>query len=171
MVLHICHHMEDAPGFGSVVLNKVLYYSDHTVFVQSGKTISGFTYIKQENGPTPQPSEFLPLRSALESAGQLKIVPKTYFGRIQKRPYALRPANVSVFSPEEVEAMDGVIEVFKSANAKLASDVSHMEFGWELAKIGETLPTFTYLLTEGEINDADTAWALESIREYESGVR
>jgi hypothetical protein len=173
LILHICKKMENVAGFGSVVLAKVLFYTDHSQYLEHGRTITGFKYIKQKNGATPAPAQFLPLRDDLIREGKLIIRETPYLGRIQKRPVAREFPNLSVFSPEEVSVIDSIIEYFKDANATMASELSHDELGWQLAAPREEIPPCAYLLTEAEVDDSDIEWAEQQIEEYqrETAVR
>ena len=50
LILYVCHKMEDCHGFGAIVLNKALYYIDHVNYLQEGRKLTGFKYIKQRRG-------------------------------------------------------------------------------------------------------------------------
>jgi hypothetical protein len=166
LILYACHKMADGPEFGSTVLNKVLFYADHAFYVKHGRTITGLTYVKQEAGPTPSPKQFLPLREKMISERSLKIKESSYLGKIQKRPVALAVPDLSIFSGEEVAAIDEIIEVFKGVNATTASAISHSEMGWQLARLKEEIPTFAYLLSEAELSEDDIQWGKDCVEEH-----
>jgi hypothetical protein len=165
LILYVCRKMADGPEFGSTVLNKVLFYADHTFYVQQGKTITGLTYVKQESGPTPSPKQFSPLRERMINEGALKIKESSYLGKIQKRPVALATPDLEKFSGKEVATIDEVIEVFKGVNAATASEISHSELGWQVAGMMEEIPPFAYLLSEAELTEDDIKRAKEYIAE------
>lgn len=160
MLLYLVTRLQDCPSFGSVLLNKVFYYSDHINYLKRGKTISGLSYVKQEFGPTPAPKEFMPLRERMISAGSVEMHEvETFGGRIQKRLVPKKDYQLGHFTSEEVSLMDEVIKQCRTFNASEISDNSHNELAWQLAGPLEPLPSFTYLLTKSELNQDDLIWA------------
>lgn len=145
MILHICRKME-GEKCGATLLNKILYYADHAYYLAHGSTISGMSYIKQRKGPTPKPSEFLPLRTGLIVADELEIKPEPVFGYLMHRHVAKRDARIDVFSQEQIDFIESTIEQFKSYSATEASEISH-NAPWLIANEGDELPTFSYLIT------------------------
>ena len=167
LLLYICDKMKDEKGFGSTVLNKVLYYVDSINYLHTGEPLSDLTYIKQKNGPTPKPSQFLPLRTHLISEGKLKVNLVDFFGRTQKRPECLINPNLERFTANEVSLIDRIIDQFKEIDGTLASHISHQEPAWEIANSMEELPFYTFLLTPQEdLNADDIDWATQSISEH-----
>lgn len=165
-ILYVSHKMADEASFGSIVLAKILYYLDHAYYVATGKTITGFRYVKQVNGPTPHPAEFLSLKREMIKDKELREEEVPYFGKLQKRCVAVQPPNVTCFSSQEISVMDEIICGFKGVNAKTASDVSHEELSWKLAEQMEELPPFTFLLSEGQLTSEDIEWANKVIKEH-----
>jgi len=167
-ILYICNRMSDCPGFGSVMLNKVLYYADHTHFLKSGKTITGFGYIKQQFGPTPKPSEFLPIKERLKSEKKLEEKHVEVFGRFQKRPVALTPKDDSGFTSSEVADLEEIISAFSGATGTMVSELSHAHLAWKMAELMEELPHYTYLLTEAQLEEKDLKWGRSQIASHKS---
>jgi hypothetical protein len=165
-ILYICNRMSNCPGFGSIMLNKVLYYADHTHFLKNGKTITGFGYIKQKFGPTPKPAEFLTIKENLKSERKLGEKQVEVFGHFQKRPVALVPHDVSCFSSSEVADLDEIISAFSGATGTMVSDLSHSSLAWKLADLMEELPHFTYLLTESQLEEKDLKWGRSQIEAH-----
>jgi len=72
--------------------------------------------------------------------GLLKIVRRPYFQTVQQVPIALRDPNLSVFGPEELQALDGAIEELRGKTATEVSSLSHQWFNWwDLLKAKETI--------------------------------
>lgn len=165
-ILYICHKLSDQKTFGGTVLNKVLYYIDHANYIQTGKTLTGFGYIKQVNGPTPNPDELLALKQELMKSGELREYEVQYFGKLQKRLKPPYHPSISCFSGEEIALMDEIIETFSGINATDASNISHGDLSWNLAKQMEELPPSVCLLTESTLNSEDIAWGKRMIRTY-----
>lgn len=166
LVLYICEKLKDEDTFGSTVLNKVLYYIDSVQYLKTGSPISKFGYIRQKNGPTPKPAQFLRLRDELINEGRMGIEDKESFGYIQKRPVAITRASREVFSGEEMSIIDQIIEAFKDVNATIASYVSHHQMAWQSARNMEELPLYTYLITRAELTEEDIAWGNSKANEY-----
>lgn len=162
MVLYISNKLQDCTGYGSVVLNKVLFYADATAFLKTGKTISGFTYIKQKNGHTPG-NTFVNMRTRMISSGAVEMKDVERFGKVQKRLIPRKAPSLLAFSGEEISFMDEVCEFAKELNATQMSEYSHKELGWILAREFEEIPACAYLLTNSEINENDVKWAKDKI--------
>jgi hypothetical protein len=173
LILYICHKLESSPGFGATVLNKALYYIDHSYYVSFEKKLTGFKYVKQQFGPTPKPSEFLPICSSLFAKNRIEEKSVEFFGRRQKRFCALEMPDLTVFRSEEIALIDSVIDTISNHHGTSISNASHEELGWKLAKMMEEIPPFAYLLTETELNQNDVDWAIKTIHEYSpsSGIR
>lgn len=167
-ILYVSRKMETAAGFGSVLLNKVLYFMDHTQYVKTGETITGFSYIKQLRGPTPNPAQFLPLKNDMVEKREIREKSVEKFGFIQKRVIAIAHADVSKFAPEEIALMDEVIETFMDVSATAASDLTHDMLAWKIAVLKEELPHFTYLLSQADLTDEDLRWGEEAIAKFKA---
>lgn len=159
LLLHICEQLKGEDTFGSVVLNKVLYYIDNISYLKTGKPISEFTYIKQDMGPTPSPRQFLSLRDKLIAEGRFTILEENCFGKTKKRPVSLQYPDLDSFSGEEMHLIDSVVNAFKKVNGTDASNFSHEEICWQIARPMEELPFHTYLLTKEPLNESDIEWA------------
>lgn len=168
LILYIAHKMCEEKGFGATVLNKVLYYVDNLSYLERGKPISGFTYIKQDRGATPAPRLFMPLKKEMIDNELAMEIEVNHFGRIQKRLIAKVDAQLNLFSSEEIALIDRIIEEFNGTNATIVSTVNHKELAWEFASDREELPPYTYLLTKAPIEEEDIEWAHKMIDEYET---
>lgn len=165
LIVHICDRLKGEKTFGSIVLNKVLYFIDNLRYQEKGMPISGFDYIRQNNGPTPKPIQFLSIREDLISDGSLKIEQRKYFSTIQKVPKALRNADLTDFLSDEILLIEDVIDAFRDVNASVASGLTHEFMAWRIAKPMEDLPFHTFLLGTGseDLTEEDLKWIKESI--------
>ena len=170
LILYVCRQMDDCPETGAIVLNKVLYYIDHLHYLRYGKKLTGFAYIKQRFGPTPKPSEFLPIRQALIDSDRLEEKTVDYFGRAQKRLYAKERADLSLFTQDEVALIGEIVNSLSGINGKLVSEITHDELSWKLADLMEELPDYAYLLTEAQLEQSDLDWAKKVINGYSPTV-
>ncbi|MBS1595768.1 MAG: SocA family protein [Bacteroidetes bacterium] len=165
LILYICSKMFNDPSFGAVKLNKVLYYVDHISYLRNGKALSTFSYVKQVNGPIP--AELMGVQNALIKAQKLEIqIKELIVGTHKKKPIALVRPEVESFSAQEIQLIDEVIEMTWDYSGKGISDFSHEALAWKVAKIGESLPMFTYLLTEADLCEADYIRAEKFIKRH-----
>lgn len=164
LLLYIISKLEDCPNNGAVLLNKILYYIDSIHYLKYGRPVSSFAYIKQENGPTPAPADFMPLRERLIKDGHIEMQEKEHLGYIQKKLTAKKQFDISYFGADELALIDMVIEDCKPFTASKISHYSHQEMAWKLASKFEELPLYTFLLSQSEIEEDDVKWARETIR-------
>jgi len=155
LMLYIADRCSDDPDYGATKLNKILFYSDFYSYGLLGQPITGATYFKLDKGPAPK--SLLPVRSQMESDGDIVIHKKNRFGKEQHRVVPLREADLSNFTAKEIAIVDQVIAKFCGANADKVSLFSHREMSWQLANIREDIPYETVFicndpLTETEIN-------------------
>src|SRR5688572_4293177 len=87
LILYVSQRCASKRNFGSVILYKILYFSDNFAYGKLGQPITGAEYMKEKHGPIPRTA--LPARQELESEGRLAIeeIPKGR-GKL-KKPIAL----------------------------------------------------------------------------------
>jgi len=144
LILLIAKRSEGDPAFGAVKLNKLLFHCDFSAYLTFGKPITGQEYFALKNGPTPR--RLLPVTEKMEKRRDLAFQKVNYYGRIQKRPVALRPPNYSLFTPHEVALIDEIVQTWRGKNATEISDHSHLFIGWKVAREKETIPYSTALI-------------------------
>ena len=147
LLVYVARRSADDPTFGSVKLNKILYYADFAAFRLLGQPITGATYQKLHEGPAPR--ELLRCRAELIRSGKANIESVPYFTGIQKRLVITHgcEADTEIFNPQEIELVDQVINYFWGKTAREVSDFSHREPGWILSEDRETIPYETALLS------------------------
>ena len=168
LLLYIANKMEDNPHYGSIILNKTLYYIDHIHYLKTGNKITNFNYINQERGHTPLPSQFVPQREKMIKEGLVELIEVERFGKIQKRLKAIAKADASVFTEEELETIDKVIVDITPYTATDISNETHKELSWLLSETKEELPPFTFLLTKEDLCEDEINWATTRAYEHES---
>ena len=133
-------------------LNKILYYSDFDAYRLLGQPITGATYWKLQAGPAPK--ELIPARGDLIANQRLRLDERQYFNRVQKRLTVIEggAANREMFTAEEKQVVDSVIEFPGPMSAREASDYSHREPGWILAVEWEVIPYETAWLNGDPID-------------------
>jgi hypothetical protein len=138
LILFIASRSEQDPLFGSVKLNKLLFYADFLAYVKLGKAITEQEYMRLPKGPAPR--VMLPTLKDMEAKKTLARKERDFYGRTQKVPVALREANLEKFTADEIAVVTEVINTLKSKNAKGISTLSHKFDGWKLAGDRETIP-------------------------------
>jgi hypothetical protein len=159
LILYISDRQERDEFFGSVRLAKTLFYADFLYYVKTGRSITGEKYVRRQNGPMPD--AFLPMRDALQREGALVMKERLVMGYTQKRPIAIREADLSAFSADEISMVDYVMEKLEGSTATVVSALSHRFEAWELAGDGEEIPYFTALISDREPTSEDFAYARE----------
>lgn len=159
LVLYVCNASESDSAFGSIKLNKLLFYSDFLHYLQYGVSITGLEYQKLERGPAPRLMK--PLMDDMKESNQFAIAERNYFGCAQKKPVALREADIAKFSAQEIATVSHVLRIFQKHNGMEISELSHNFPGWQLAEEGETIPYSAALLDQRELTTRERQWAQE----------
>lgn len=144
LILLISERSQNDPTFGAVKLNKLLFYCDFVAYLTFGNPITGQEYFALKNGPAPR--RLKPVTTKMQNDGEFAIQETQYCGYPQKKPIALRPADVSVFTPQELNLIDQIIQKHRGKNATQISDQSHLFEGWRVAREQETIPYQTALV-------------------------
>jgi len=162
LVLYICSKCEPKE-FGSTKLNKVLWYSDMFSYLYLQKPITGEIYVKRQFGPVPK--HIIPIITEMEYENQIVTRNAELFGYDKKEYIALKKADLSSFTADEISMVDDLIEfICKEHTAKTISEASHDRI-WELAEIGEEIPYHAFLASKiGEIDKEDVEWATKDAR-------
>ena len=159
LILYISAKCEDDDRFGSVKLNKILFYSDFIQYGKSGASITGQDYRRLKRGPGP--TRLLPIRNRLVEAQDVELENRERFGLTQIRTVALRGADLSGFSSAEIALVDDVIGALWDDSATDVSEVSHRFPGWKLAEPMEEIPYQSVFLSERELTSSEREFALE----------
>ena len=136
-ILYVSKKCEDAPFFGLVKLNKIIWRADFESFAQRGQPVTGRQYQRLKQGPAPV--EMLPVLNELQANGLLllKKVPQGNYE--EQRPIALEDPVLNLFSPQDIECLDRSILSYWEMTGKEASDVSH-GIAWRSREDGEAMP-------------------------------
>ncbi len=151
LILYISKRCDCDPNFGSVMLNKILFFSDFQSFAKTGRPITGVEYFKLPQGPAPR--RMKPIQDGLVSSGELGIALRDRHGLTQKRPTALREPNLALFTAEEIAMVDGVIAELDGYTAKSVSDLSHRTRAWTVVGERESIPYQYALLSSRPLGD------------------
>jgi hypothetical protein len=138
LLLYAADRLADDPAGGAVKLNKVLFFAEFAHMRRHGHPITGAEYQKLKWGPAPW--RLLPLRQRLLDGGTARMHDETYQGFVQERLVPLREPDLSLFTPDELAAVDQVVGELYGMSATDASLMSHDEVGWQMVEERETIP-------------------------------
>ena len=145
LILYVAERSSDDAYFGATKLNKILFYSDFYAYGYFGESITGQTYFRLDHGPAPR--RLLPIQDEMIRTGEIVLQSVERYTFRQKRVVPLRPANLELFSPEELELVQEVMELLRDKSALEASELSHTFLGWELVGDREDIPYSTIFLS------------------------
>jgi hypothetical protein len=145
LILLISEWSQADEKFGAIKLNKLLFHCDFSAFLTFNKPITGQEYFALPQGPAPK--HLLPITKRMQARQELAYQQVLYHGFLQKRPIALRTAEVSVFTPSEMKLISQTVQRFWNMSASEISDQSHLFLGWKTAKEKETIPYSTALVS------------------------
>lgn len=139
LVLYVSKRSEDDRYFGATKLNKLLFFADTLAYGYFGKPITGAVYQALPQGPAPK--KLLPIRKQMIQNHELTIRRERAGRFIQHRPTALRNADVSVFTAQELDLVNEIMGLLRDRSANEISELSHVaSVGWQIAGEGEEIP-------------------------------
>lgn len=149
LILLISELSEGDEYFGSTKLNKLLFFSDFVSYQRTGQSISGYAYKAQPEGPML--NGFYGVRDRLEELGEIVVREKDFWGYSQHRTIALRSAEVSKLTSDELNIVNRVIRQSEDMSAAQISSASHDFIGWQIVDIGEEIPYHTALISARDL--------------------
>jgi hypothetical protein len=161
LILLICARSSGDKKFGSIKLNKLLFYGDFSAYLTFGAAITGQEYFKLPKGPAPR--KLLPIVEKMKQSDELAYEEVQYFGHTQKKPIALRQPDLSVFTPQEIDLVHTMIQKYWNLGAADISEKSHLFLGWRAARIRETIPYSTALVGSRTPTSEEQAYGLELV--------
>jgi hypothetical protein len=165
-ILYICSTARPEDELGAVKLNKILYYSDMLRYAQTGKSITGATYVKRQRGPVPR--EVVEAINRLKATNRLSTREVSIFDKTRREFDALDEPSLKIFEHEELKLINSMIGSVCGYDARGISDVSHTVV-WEVADMGEVLPYESFFVSYlGDVDDDDVKLAQEIIANKES---
>ncbi len=167
LIVYISAQCSDHALFGSIKLNKILFFSDFLFYQAYGRSITGAEYQKLEHGPAPR--RMLPALTKLQNDSSIVMKAKHVIvggaSRQQKRSVAQRDPDLSLFHVDELAFVDLIISGLQHDSASAVSDKTHDHLGWRLASMNETIPyEAAFLATGSDALSADDIAAGEKLR-------
>ncbi|MGO9056234.1 MAG: Panacea domain-containing protein [Candidatus Binataceae bacterium] len=157
LILYLSVLSEGDEFFGATKLNKLLFYVDFLSFRATGKAITEQEYQALPQGPAPR--RLLPAMDSLKDSGSLIVRHEPVYNYVQKRPIALRQANLDAFSPAQIDLINKVVKSLWRMTATQVSDLSHQFIGWQLADPNETIPYSVALLSTDDLTEEELRYA------------
>lgn len=168
LLLYVASRMLGDPSYGSVKLNKVLFFSDVIHYAQFGTSITGAEYVRQRLGPAPR--GITDVQAELQMKGDADLAVLQRGTRVQKILFPKRAPTLDVFKGSEIATVEAVIEAFRDHTAEEVSDLSHTLDGWKFAREHEVIPYWTIFLYNGLMTDEDVTRGLTLANELREQV-
>jgi hypothetical protein len=153
LIVYIAMRLDPAAALGRVKLAKLLMQSDFGAYQRFGRSITGATYEKWEQGHLPR--ELLLAQRDLEAEGAITTETVEYFGKRLRQVTAHRDPDMSLFSEDEIAVIETALRSYGHESATYLSRLSHEELGWRLADWKEAIPYNTVFLGAGRVTEAD----------------
>jgi len=130
--------LKEAPGLGSIHINKGLLIIDAYYHSLYRKTLTGINYVKHDLGPVPEPEahnvlyamEFNKIRVCPEKRGPIHTV---------NAHYAVFDPNYALFDKISLDIIKEIANIIKHMTAARLSKVTHNQV-WENTPKGEIIP-------------------------------
>lgn len=163
MVLLVAGRLQDDRAGGSTKLNKVLFFAEFTHLRRHHRVISGCEFQKLPHGPAPR--QLLPIRQKLIDSGAAELVEEDFLGRPQHRLIPSRAANLEMFTDEELQTIEDVLDQLAAMTGTQVSELSHQEPGWRLTEVSETIPFATAFLDFPQVQTPTSERLSESVEQ------
>src|SRR5260221_327198 len=138
LILFISERSEGDSWFGEDKLVRLLFNADFSAFRLHKKSITGQQYEKLFACPAPK--RLAAVRKTLVDRGELAIRQKEPFGSKQNRTFALRTADLSAFTADEIALVTKLIAENRERTSSGVRNISEEICGWEKAENGEPIP-------------------------------
>lgn len=119
-------------------LNKYLWFIDFAYFEENIRSITGLRYVKQQFGPVIEDKGYEQIINLLDSKFY-KEETENYDVSIKTKILSKKNYDMTMFTEEEIEIIDKVIEKLKYISCGEISDKSHEENGWIESEIDELI--------------------------------
>lgn len=153
LIVYVSKVCASDPHFGATKLNKILYHSDFRAFERFGVPLTGVRYFRLPKGPAPR--SLVPVRDELVREGALAIemrqVGPEHF---QRRTVAEREPIMSLFTQDEIDLVDEVVQDLWEQNATEVSDAPH-DIRWATLQHKDPMPYELAYLSDDPPSERD----------------
>lgn len=137
-LLYITQKIGALPNVGQTVIYKILYFCDFDYYEKFEEQLIGARYIKNHFGPTPV--EFGAIIKNMVKKWEIEEVKTKYFDKEQTKYLPVQSPDLSVFTGQELEFIDEIIQKHGNKTAKELSALSHRDVPWMYTPEGEEIP-------------------------------
>ncbi len=148
LILYVSLQCAAKRNFGSVILFKILYFSDHFAYGKFGQPITGAEYMKEKHGPIPRNA--YRAYEELKAENRLRIDEIPHGRGTLKKPVALTNPDRSLFSDAEIALVDSIIQRLRDSSTRQTRRATHMLAAWQAYRIGETIPYETVFISPNQ---------------------
>ena len=162
LILYIAERTLNDSGFGATKMAKTLLKADFVSFALYGKPITGAKYQKIEHGPAAV--QYLPILNKMIQRKEVAQAQKTIGGYSSTQIVALKKANISVFTKEEIALIDNIILEFSNLNTHGVKKIVYDNLGIKYAGYKDEIPYLTELIPSESIplSEKEMEWAISS---------
>jgi hypothetical protein len=139
LVVLLASRSKDDPKFGSIKLNKLLFYCDFLAYMLLGQPITGQEYFALPNGPALRYKARFWNRLEKQRSIAVRKEP-TFFDSDREITLALREPNVKLFTPDQLDLIYRVLDMCRAKDGTELSELTHRFPGWKLAREKEVIP-------------------------------
>jgi hypothetical protein len=155
LIILVAEMAADDPYFGDTKFNKALFWSDFLGYRDLGRPVTGARYQKERRGPLAR--ALMPVRKELIAEDAVRVDPRRIGVRTAHVTVPLRPADRTMFTPEELDLVRSVVGQLKGRTADEVSDDSHRKSaGWKMVGTGEDIPYSTALISTEPLREDTT---------------
>lgn len=137
-LLYITQKIGALPNVGQTVLYKILYFCDFDYYEKFEEQLIGARYIKNHYWPTPV--EFGAIIKSMVKKWEIEEVKTKYFDKEQTKYLPVQSPDLTVFTGQELEFIDEIIQKHGSKTAKELSALSHKDVPWISTPEWEEIP-------------------------------
>lgn len=111
-------------------LNKYLWFIDFENFKQNVRSLTGLRYVKQKYGPVIEKKGYEEIINLLDEKFYVEETEDVYNNSTKAKIISKKDYDMSIYSKNEMEVINAVIEKLKNMSCSEISDKSHKEEGW-----------------------------------------
>lgn len=119
-------------------LNKYLWFIDFEYFNENVRSITGLRYVKQQYGPIIEGKGYEEIINFLDNKFY-KEETEGYDGYVKTKIISKKNYDMSMFSEDEMNTINNVIDKLKNMSCKEISNESHKESAWINTNIDELI--------------------------------
>ena len=112
-------------------LNKYLWFIDFENFKENVRSITGLRYVKQQYGPVIEDKGYEEIINLLDDKFYKEETENIYDNSTKVKIISRGNYDMSIYTDEEMDVINAVIEKFKNMKCSEISNESHKEEGWK----------------------------------------